>query len=109
MNSPSYDSLVDAAVTALLLSCRSQGPEADAALAETTKLTVEALRVRTGLVDAFPRADVAAVDRDVKDRLEARLLQAARNGAAALAGIEDPRIMEKAIGKLLFSDAARLA
>jgi hypothetical protein len=101
-----YDRAIDAAVEAMLISCRAGGD--DAALAEVTRATMHALEIRTGRCDAFHQAEIDAVNADFQVRLLVRLGDAIGKGAAELAGISNVRIMEQALKKILFSDSIKL-
>jgi hypothetical protein len=81
---PTYSDLIDAAATALLLSCGSGG---EAATLEAADLLLQAVQTRYGLAEAYRRADVEAVHADLFEQLRTRLAAAPIGRAAAAAGM----------------------
>src|SRR5262249_6809001 len=70
-----YEKAAEAAAVCTVAAMAAEGSRAKELLERSAGLLVEALQVRTGRRDAFPRADVEATRADIFNRV-ARLLDA---------------------------------
>jgi hypothetical protein len=76
MQARSYDELLGDAVTFFLAGCRAGDGDREL-MTEAARLTTRAMAIRAGLpagAPMIPRSVVAGVNKDFRDRLEARLV-----------------------------------